>query len=373
MRIAIDARELCGRPTGVGRYLSHVLSAWETLPSASGHEFVLIGPDAPLELETQALVTRGNLRLSVRRVPGGAGTAWEQWHLRQALRAERPDVLFCPAYTAPLLTGIPLVLTVHDVSFAAHPEWYPPRTRLRRRVLTALAAREARLVLTDAEFGRQEIVSLLGVRAERVRVVPLALTAPAAGSYPSAARADSRASREPVILYVGSIFNRRHLPELAAAVSRIAQKHPEVRLEVVGDDRTYPRQDLAGLTAASGGRITLRAYVSDAELASLYQSAGVFAFLSDYEGFGLTPLEAMASGLPVVVGDTPVAREVYGDAARYVPTTDVDAIAAGLESQLFDPREREAVLGAVAGVLGRYSWERTAAATLAALEEAGGA
>ncbi len=90
---------------------------------------------------------------------------------------------------------------------------------------------------------------------------------------------------------------------------------------IVGDNRTWPRTGSAGGGGGARRRrheSNLRSYVPDAELASLYARAAVFVFLSEYEGFGLTPLEALRAGVPIVVLDTPVAREVYGDAAVYV-------------------------------------------------------
>ena len=116
------------------------------------------------------------------------------------------------------------------------------------------------------------------------------------------------------MLYVGSIFNRRRLPDLIAAFARAAHDMPRARLVIAGADRSWPAQDLAAVAAAQGlgSRVELRHYVSDTELAALYARASVFAFLSEYEGFGLTPLEALASNVPIVVLDTPVAREVYG-------------------------------------------------------------
>ena len=105
---------------------------------------------------------------------------------------------------------------------------------------------------------------------------------------------------------------------------------------------------------------------------SLYSGASAFAFLSEYEGFGLTPLEALASGVPPVVLDTPVAREVYGDAAVYVPRRRASTLVADALERRAWP-ERRASAGARARrprVLARYDWRRTAAATLAVLEEA---
>ena len=128
---------------------------------------------------------------------------------------------------------------------------------------------------------------------------------------------------EPTVLYVGSIFSRRHVPELIEGFTRLARRHPQARLEIVGDNRTTPRIDLDAIVRASGvaGRIQIRSYVSDEELRGLYRSARAFAFLSDYEGFGLTPVEALSAGMPLVVLDTPIAREIYGPAAIYVQRT----------------------------------------------------
>jgi glycosyltransferase involved in cell wall biosynthesis len=309
--------------------------------------------------------------MEVRLVPGGRGTWWEQVRLPRALAREDFDVLFAPAYTAPAATRVPVVVTVHDVSFLAHPEWFAPRTRLRRKLVTASSVRRARRVIAVAEFTRREIVERLGVSREKVLVIPHGLSQVRAAASPAAP--DRRPGDEAqLVLFVGSVFNRRHVPELIEAFARVAASRPGIRLEIVGDNRTYPPQDLDDLAARRGvGPLTtVRSYVTDDDLADLYQAASVFVFLSDYEGFGFTPLEALAAGVPILVGDTPVAREVYGEAAAFVPTTDVAAIAAKLDRLLGDAEARRALLSQAPGVLGRYSWDRAGRQTLAALEEA---
>jgi alpha-1,3-rhamnosyl/mannosyltransferase len=164
------------------------------------------------------------------------------------------------------------------------------------------------------------------------------------------------------------------VPELIEGFSRLAKRHADARLEIVGDNRTTPRIDLEALARASGraDRIRLRSYVSDGELAALYGRARAMAFLSDYEGFGLTPLEALAAGVPIVVLDTPVAREIYGDAAIYVERPDPAAIDAALERALLDDAERGRVAAAAGGVLARYSWRESARRTLQTLVTCGG-
>ncbi|HEX7085512.1 MAG TPA: glycosyltransferase family 1 protein [Vicinamibacterales bacterium] len=354
MRIAVDARELGGRPTGVGRYLQQLLREWARTPS--GHSFTLFTPDPALQLPTGLI---GDVAV----VPGAGGTGWEQRALARAVRRARPDVLFAPGYTAPLLVRCPVALVVHDVSFAAHPEWFRPREGFRRRLLCRLSARRARVVVTVSAFSKREIETHLHVPADRIRVIPHGVgLGPSAGS----------GRREPLVLFVGSVFNRRHVPALITAFGRLAASRPDLRLEIVGENRTWPPQDLRQAAVASGAasRIGLRDWVPDDTLADLYQRASAFVFLSEYEGFGLTPLEALAAGIPPVVLDTPVAREVYGPAAIYVSRAEPDAIAHALEQALDPGPARDQVFAAAPGVLARYRWEDAAAATLAAICEA---
>jgi hypothetical protein len=164
MRIAIDARELSGRPTGVGRYVAELLRAWDTIPGALTHEFVLCAA-GPI---TTPPITR--LRVTAITAKGG-GPWWEQRVLPRLVRQTGADVLFAPAYSGPLFPGVPMVVTVHDVSFAAHPEWFAPKEGFRRRLATRLAARRARRVLTVSGFSKREIVRCFGIDPAKVDVV----------------------------------------------------------------------------------------------------------------------------------------------------------------------------------------------------------
>jgi glycosyltransferase involved in cell wall biosynthesis len=366
LRIGVDGRELVGAPTGVGRYLAALVTRWSRRPDAARRHLVLYVP-APIAREAPgALATLALDRLDVRPLPGRGGTLWEQTVLARAARRDGLDVFFAPAYTAPLAPGAPIVVAVHDVSFLAHPEWFPWLSRHRRRWVTrAVVARAAR-VIACSRATQLELARLLAVPAERVAVVPLGVTAP--GPAP----AGPAPAREPIVLFAGSVFNRRHVPDLVRAFARLAPRCPHARLVIAGENRTYPREDPAALAAALGvgDRVECRSYVSDVELAGLYRRARVFAFLSEYEGFGLTPLEALAAGVPPVVYDTPVAREVYGEAALFVAPGDVDGVARAIERLLADEVTRARVLAAAPALLARYSWERAAEATLAILEAA---
>jgi glycosyltransferase involved in cell wall biosynthesis len=360
MRIAIDGRELLGQRTGVGRYLWQLLLAWNGMPAAAGHEFVICSPVAHNLSEVLP-----NLRLTHRHLPRFRGTFWEQFSL--PLLVDDANVLFAPAYTGPIVGRTPFVLTIHDVSFAAHPEWFAWREGLRRRLLTRASGQRAARIITVSGFSKREIVRRLGIYPDKVEVIYSGVHQ-VIPTMPISATPEVRESH-PLVLYVGSIFNRRHVPELIEGFTRLARKHPGARLTIVGDNRTMPRVEIGALIASSGlaARIRVREYISDEDLASLYADASAFAFLSDYEGFGFTPLEALAVGVPPVVLDTEVAREIYGPSAVYVARPTPELIAEGLDTALWNHAERQRLLDAAPGVLERYSWRECAHRTLQVL------
>lgn len=358
MRIGIDARELSGRSTGVGRYLSGLLHEWTLDDRARRHEFVLYAHQ-PIGVALDAR------RFPTRIVAGGGGTRWEQQQLLPTLARDHVDVFFAPGYTAPLFARLPLVVAIHDVSFAAHPEWFSAREGLRRRLITRRVAAAARAVTTLSEFSKRELIELLGVAEEKIHIIRPGVTNPS-----PEVRAPNRSGAR--VLYVGSIFNRRHVPDLIRAFGTVARKHPDARLDLVGDDRSFPREDIPAVIAREriNGRVFWHQYVSDAELSALYSAARAFAFLSEYEGLGLTPLEALSSGVPPLLLDTAIARESCGEAALYVQKGDIPGIAAGLEQLLFSEAERQSLLAAAPPVLARYDWPRAARETLSVLEGA---
>jgi glycosyltransferase involved in cell wall biosynthesis len=371
MRIGIDARELCGRSTGVGRYLGGLLHMWALGDRARAHEFVLYAPE-PIALPLDAR------RFPARTIAGSGGTWWEQALVPRAVAGDHLDVWFAPGYTAPLRLQTPTVVAIHDLSFVAHPEWFRLRDGVRRRWVTRQSAARAAAVITISEFSKRELIERLEVEATKIHVIPPGIGAGDRGL-------ETRGSVSPVpssqslvpspynVLFVGSIFNRRHVTDLIRAFAPIARADRGASLDIVGDNRSYPREDLRETIAAHqlGDHVRWHEYVSEQQLAALYAEARAFAFLSEYEGLGLTPLEALVAGVPPLLLDTAVARESCGDAAIYVPMGDIPATTRALESLIFDEPTRQRILAAAPAELAKYNWPRAARETLAVLERAG--
>src|SRR5688572_748517 len=220
LRIAIDGRALSGPPGGVRRYATEL---WRALTSTdSSLAGVAVGGDP------DAARAAGLAHYPVRSVlPTNLG--WSAWGLPQAARRAGADVFHAPAYTAPLWGARPLVVTVHDVSYARHPEWYPHPSGSLRQAFYRRSARRADRIITDSTFSRDEIVSAFGIDGAAIDVIPLGVS--------SHFQARPGRTREPIILHVGELHTRRNLILLLEVILELRPFVPGLTLVVVGTDR----------------------------------------------------------------------------------------------------------------------------------------
>ncbi|HWH94819.1 MAG TPA: glycosyltransferase family 1 protein, partial [Baekduia sp.] len=287
-----------------------------------------------------------------------AGHAWEQAVLPLQAAAGRARAIFCPANLAPLASRRAVVV-LHDVAPLREPGWYSELyVRWQRAVLPRIARRAA-LIITPSAFSRDEVIELLGVAPGGVAVVPGGVDprfTPSAD--PARARAAHGLGTGPYVLTVASRTARKNLAVLDLAARRLAARG--VQLVAAGGDRPQFRGEgeTAGLRALG--------HVDDALLPGLYAGAAAFVLPSLYEGFGLTALEALAAGVPVVASDRGALPEVCGNAAQLVDPTNGEAIAAALERALDDPAPWRAAGPPRAQPL---TWDATARAVDAHLAE----
>ena len=251
------------------------------------HEFVLYAPESiALPLDAR--------RFPSRTIAGSGGTWWEQVQVPRAVTSDHLDVWFAPAYTAPLRLNARTVVAIHDLSFVAHPEWFRLREGARRRWLTGQAASRAAAVITISEFSRRELVEHLGVPAQKIHVIPPGIGAGGLGlglvtwlraCAPCPPQPQPPASSPYRVLFVGSIFNRRHVIDLIRAFAPIAAAS-DASLDIVVRRRSYLARICGRRLSPTVETSAMHQYLTDEQLAALYAGARAFAFLSEYEGLG---------------------------------------------------------------------------------------
>jgi len=269
-----------------------------------------------------------------------AGHAWEQLVL--PARARKAGLLLNPANLAPLAFPRNAVV-IHDAAALRHPGWYSPLYGRWQRGVLPVIAKRARLVITVSEFSRGELAELLHVDAH---VVPGGVDArfhPQADPEPAKA---ALGLTKPYVLTVASRTTRKNLASLGATARRLADEG--IDLVAAGGHRPQFQSDDDPARALG--------HVPDAHLPGLYAGAAAFVLPSWHEGFGLTCIEAMACGVPVVAARAGALPETCGDAARYADPFDPDDIATQVDQAIHD----DALRAAGPQHARQYTWERTA-------------
>ena len=261
--------------------------------------------------------------------------------LRRELELDRLDGLhFAMTVAVPPVREPATVVTLQDLQHELQPQFFSRAERVWRRVVYRPSVRRARLVIVPTEHVRETAVERLGLEPECLRVIPYGVDherfRPGAGP------------REPFLLYPANRWPHKNHERLLEAFALVRRDRPDLRLVLTGAGH----EDQASLVESRG-------YITRDELAGLYARASALVFPSLYEGFGLPPLEAMASGCPAAVSDAGSLREVCGDAARLFDPTSSEAIAEAVLDVLADPRpyvERGLERAA------EFTWERSASA-----------
>ena len=325
MRVGIDLSPLRLTRAGTARYLRILLAELE------GRDDVQITPIA--------WGGGGRVTAAVR------DAAWYPLGLPRAARGV--DVLHCPSYRAPFRSTTPLVVTVHDLALLRRPEVFNRWSRAYGRFAVPRVVRAARLVIAVSEFTRDELVKLLDVDAERIRVVPNGI-----GALFSP---EGSAGEGDYVLAVGTLEPRKNLRRLIEATRAL-----DAELRIVGR-RGWGDVDV------DESRVRWLGEVPDEELAVLYRGAQCVAYPSLYEGFGYPVVEAMACGTPGVTSAGGATEEIAGGAAVLVDPLDPESIRAGIEEAI--ARSEELVPKGLARAKA-FAPGRFAEATVAAYREA---
>lgn len=364
MRVGLDATPLLGRPTGVGRYVSGLLGGLCALtdpPDLVLTAFTLRGAS---ELPGRAAQAgAGAVRVSRRRVPARAlQAAWRRADVPPVeLLTGRIEVFHGTNFVLPPRWRAGGVVTVHDLSYERFPDLVAAASR-RYRELVPRALRSAAVVLTPSQAVADEVSERYGLADGRVVATGLGVDrAWFEAVPPAAAELAELGMPERYLLFVGNREPRKNLSVLLRAHAAQRAEDPDTPpLVLVGPPGWGDALD----TTSAG--VVVAGYLDDSRLRRVTAGAACLIFPSLYEGFGLPPLEALASGVPVVASDLPVLREVLGTHAEFVEPDDADELAAALARVL--ARTHDPVPGRQWAA--RWTWRRCAEATLSAYDTA---
>jgi len=375
VRIAVNAWFLDQPGTGSGQYLRGLLRAMPDL--APDHEFLLVLPARPAGLQLPGLNVETAAYQSRLWQSNLGKVLFEQIAFPRACRRWGAHVAHVPYWGSALWPAVPTVVTIHDLIPLLLPAYRGgPLVRLYTRLVSA-SARRATLVLTDSLASKRDIEAHLGLPAERVRCIYLAQ-----GEQFSAEPApDDAAVRagyglpESYVLYLAGHDVRKNVAGLVEAFATVAQADCDVALAIGGrlPDRPDPLFfDPRPLIGALGleDRVRLIGWAKEADKPALYRGAACAVFPSQYEGFGLPVLEALACGAPLVTSNAASLPELAGDAAFALAPDDVPGLAGAILACLCDEPLAAELRRRGPQQAARFSWSQTARQTLAAYEEA---
>lgn len=363
--IAINASILGAKPTGLGVYTASLIEAIDRL---RGNDVVVYTSTPESSRLVQARVRRVLPVVRPERNPAGhvVRLLWLQTVLPARLLLDPPGILLNTVPEGLLTPVIPQVTVVHDLLPLFFPGEYPRQQLYFRRLVPAVL-RASRVVIADSESSRRDIIQAYRIRPDKVRVVPAGYDERV--FFPEEPLPSGR-SAPPYVLFVGNLFPHKNLLRLLDAFA-ILRRRVSARLLVRGEGNPGYAREIRERVESLGldDWVAFVPYASPAELRRLYCGARVLALPSRYEGFGLTALEAMACGTPVVAATAASLPEVVGDAAVPVDPDDTLELAEALYRVFTGEDLREDLRARGLKQAARFSWQRTAEEVLSVLEE----
>ncbi len=361
MRIGVDVRLFYHQMAGIGWYTVRLMTALAKIDQEN--EYVLLQH----RKQTEPLVDMPQFRRKTLFTP--AHHRFEQWPLSLETRWLGLDLIHSPDFIPPLHNSIPSVITVHDLAFMMYPQFVTAASA-RYYGQVEEAVRRANRIIAVSQSTKNDIIELLGTPDNKIDVIYEA----ADSSFHPIAKNQAREMLsgsdlhipEQFILFVGTIEPRKNLTTLIHAYNILREKYEHDLPLLLAGAPGWLANDVYSLVEDLGMSkcVQFLGRVPGEQLPALYNLATVLAHPAHYEGFGLTPLEAMACGTPVVCSDAGSLPEVTGDAASLVPPEDAEAWAAALHRVISDETVRQRMKQEGLKRSRQFSWEKAARETL---------
>ncbi len=359
MRFSVDAHAIGQHLTGNETYIRNLLNCFDVLDREA--DFVTYisrqeaVADVPQRFQKRRVAVNPYIRLG--------------YDLPRLVAKDRPELLHVQ-YTAPITCSAPIVVTVHDVSFLEHPEYFTWFRAQQLRLTVRRTVKAASCVLTVSEFSKRSIVDAYQLPDDKVVVLPDGVSSVFHPVVREVAQRSMRASSNlplPFVLTVGDLQPRKNHLGLIRAFESLIRAHPQLphHLLIVGKETWYaPTVRAAAKKSQVADRIHFTGFVEDEELRRLYGACDLFVYPSFYEGFGLPILEAMACGRAVACSNTSAMPEVADSAALlFDPCSQRDLVFA-MRDLLLNPELRQRMERLGVQRAGMFSWTSTAAKTL---------
>lgn len=372
LRIGIDGRELmAGTYTGFGRYLENFLGAKVTLTCP--HELIIYGNQF-------TDLSRLNAKYITRVIPENNTLCWDQVSIVSAISKDQLDVFFTPYDKIPLRAACPVVMTIHDLLYQyvsdlrGMKKWmYNTLYRLQRGYM----ARSAAKVLTVSEYSRQDIARYYGLARDEIAVTYNAVSNRFQPDIRDTKIENIKSKYSIPSKYIFNLNNfkpHKNAQTLVTAFAKLSvEKRHNTTLVIGGKHNPFTKTLQAEIERLQiTDAIHLPGVIEDEDLPAIYAGATCFVITSTYEGFGIPPLEAMASGTPVISSDATSLPEVMGDAGILVSPHDTDELARVLEKTLNDEDMRKSMTEKGLQRAKLFTQEEVASRILKALETTAG-
>lgn len=352
MLIGVDCHQLEKTRTGAARYLINLLKYWKNDQRVNFILYSMEDVKNPLNIKSTAL--------------------YYNFSLPRKAKKDKIEILFLPFYMRPFFCRVPTAVAIHDISYIVHPEWFDLYHKMAYTILTKRAIKKSKIIFVSSEYTRKEILKYCKVNSEKIHTVLLAADEKFTNQKNLEKIHEIKRKyglKNKYLFYAGSIFNRRHIPELIKAFELIFKKYPDYQLFISGRNLTHPFQgidkEIRRINQNFPETIKRVDYVDEEDLLYLYQGSDLFIYLSEYEGFGLPPLEAMACGTPVLSTKKTSLAEVLGDYPIWVKNPEnLDEISEKILKVLSDEYLRNKLIREGLTQAQKFSWQKTAKETL---------